>query len=408
MKKAVTVRGSFLRKRELMKKKFVSGILALLLTVGGLPACYFDVNAFMSGGSSSQSREDSSDSEKESSSGSSSKNEESSSESASENEGDIVTENLSIHFLELGNKYTGDCTLIKVGNTEILIDAGSRKSSAATIVPYVQKYCTDGVLEYVIATHAHQDHIAGFVGTTTAKGIFESFVCETIIDYPMAPTEKTVIRSDYETKRDEEVRQGATHYTALECWKEENGASRSYVLSEDVTMQILYQRYYEETSNDENEYSVCMLLSEGDNHYLFTGDLEGKGEESLVRENDLPECVLFKSGHHGSPTSNTDALLSVIKPQIVCVCCCCGSTEYTTNVANLFPSQAFVDRVAPYTDRVYVTTTIDDNNGYRSMNGNIVVTSRQGDVSVEFSNNDLKFKDTDWFKKNRTCPDEWK
>ena len=33
---------------------------------------------------------------------------------------------MSIHFLELGNKYTGDCTYIKVGeNVDILIDCGS-------------------------------------------------------------------------------------------------------------------------------------------------------------------------------------------------------------------------------------------------------------------------------------------
>jgi beta-lactamase superfamily II metal-dependent hydrolase len=80
----------------------------------------------------------------------------------------IVSGDLSIHFLELGNKYTGDCTLIKAGDTEVLIDAGSRKGSASTIANYIDEYCTDGVLEYVIATHAHQDHIAGFVGTKTA------------------------------------------------------------------------------------------------------------------------------------------------------------------------------------------------------------------------------------------------
>ena len=79
--------------------------------------------------------------------------------------GTIETGELSIHFLELGNKYTGDCTLIKIGDTEVLIDAGSRKGSAETLVPAVSEYCTDGVLEYVIATHADQDHIAAFVGT---------------------------------------------------------------------------------------------------------------------------------------------------------------------------------------------------------------------------------------------------
>ena len=153
----------------------------------------------------------------------------------------IVTDDLSIHFLELGNEYAGDCTLIKVGNTEVLIDAGSRKGSAATIVPYVQQYCTDGVLEYVIATHAHQDHIAGFVGATKAKGVLESFVCETIIDYTLSNSD-SAIREDYEALRDAEVAAGAKHYTVLECWNNENGASRSYTLAEGITMNFLFFR----------------------------------------------------------------------------------------------------------------------------------------------------------------------
>ena len=37
-----------------------------------------------------------------------------------------VSGELEVHFLELGNKYTGDCTYIRVGNTDILIDAGSK------------------------------------------------------------------------------------------------------------------------------------------------------------------------------------------------------------------------------------------------------------------------------------------
>lgn len=321
---------------------------------------------------------------------------------------DIVTEELSIHFLELGNKYTGDCTLIKVGDTEVLIDAGSRKGSAATIVPYVQQYCTDGVLEYVIATHAHQDHIAGFVGTSSAKGVFESFVCETIIDYPLTNA-TSQIKKDYEALRDAEVVAGATHYTALECWNETNGALRTYELGEGITMNFLYQEFYEKTTSDENDYSVCMLLTQGTQNYLFTGDLEHDGEASLVVNNDLPECVLFKGGHHGSPTSNTEALLSIIRPEIVCVCCCCGSDEYTDNVANMFPSQAFVDRVAPYTDKVYVTTIVSENSsGYQSMNGNIVVTSDGEMVSVNCSNNNTLFKDTEWFANNRVMPEAWK
>ncbi len=355
--------------------------------------------------SSDSSSDGSSDS---SSDGSSDSSSDGSSDSSSDGDETVEQEVLSIHFLELGNQYTGDATLIKVGDVEVLIDAGSRKNSAKALTKYIDNYCEDGVLEYVIATHAHQDHIAGFVGTSSAEGIFAHYECETIIDYPRTDAD-TQIRKNYESLRDEEVAAGATHYTALECYNGLNGAQRVYSLGEGVTMEILYQRFYEEKTSDENDYSVCLLISRGDNHFLFTGDLEERGEASLVQSNELPKCVLFKGGHHGSPTSSTDVLLKVIQPKIVCVCCCCGSTEYTTAIANVFPSQAFVDRIAQYTDRVYVTTMIGaTQKEYTSMNGNIVVSELFGEVSVQCSNNDTLFKDTDWFKENRTLPDAWK
>lgn len=318
---------------------------------------------------------------------------------------DIVTENLSIHFPMLGNKSSGDCTLIKTGNTEVLIDAGSEKSSAATLVPYISEYCTDGVLEYVIVTHADQDHIAAFVGTNSAPGIFESFECGTIIDFPRT-NKDTQVYKDYVELRDAEAEAGATHYTALECWNNANGAARSYTLSEGITMNFLYQRFYEEYSGDENNYSVCMLLTQGQNNYLFTGDLEAEGEESLVEENDLPECKLFKAGHHGSPTSNGAELMAEIRPEIVVVCCCCGNyKEYNFGSMDVvFPSQTFVNNVAPYTDRIYVPTLYSETEGFVPMNGNIVLSSDGGEVSVRCSASDLVFRESEWFKENRTWP----
>ena len=323
---------------------------------------------------------------------------------------------LSFHFLELGNNYTGDSTYIKAGDVDILIDAGSRQNSAATIAAEVNKYCTDGKLEYVIATHAHQDHIAGFTNTKTNDGIFKRYECEVIIDFALTNATSATY-NNYVTARDEEVALGAKHYTALDCVKETNGAKKSYELGEGMTMTILYQRFYENTTGDENNYSVCVLFTHGDKNYLLTGDLEAEGEASLVENNDLPEVELFKAGHHGSYTATTDALLSVIKPKIVCVCCCAGAVEYTQNSANTFPSQAFIDRVAPYTVRVYVTTvgTVAYNEtkgkyedtGFTSMNGNITVLSRNGEVTVTCSNNDTVLKDTEWFAANRTRPPAW-
>ena len=320
---------------------------------------------------------------------------------------------LEIHFLELGNKYAGDCTLIKVGDTEVLIDAGSKKGSAATIVPYIRQYCTDGVLEYVIATHAHEDHISAFVGTTTAKGIFDSFECGIIIDYALQNT-TSQISKDYAAKRDAEVEAGAKHYTALECVNETNGAQTTYELAEGVSMTILYQKFYETKSSDENNYSVCILLTQGEYNYLFTGDLEEAGEASLVESNpDLPHCKLFKGGHHGSRTSSNEILLSKITPDVVCICCCAGSPEYSVNADAIFPTQEMINRVAKYTKQIYVTSlatnvVLKDKSGtwdYTSMNGNIVVWSDGKDLTVTGSNNSTILKETAWFKENRTWPE---
>ena len=330
----------------------------------------------------------------------------------------FVSGNLSFHFLELGNEYTGDSTYINAGGVDILIDAGSRKDSAVTIGNYLDQHVPDGKLEFVIATHAHQDHIAAFVDSgTNGGGIFSRYEVGTIIDFPKTEA-SSAIYNDYIEARDAEIAQGAKHYTALECYKNQNGAQRIYNLTDNIQMEILYNYYYDHSANgEENDYSVCVMFHHGeDRHFLMTGDLEKHGEEHLVEyynqhHGGLPECVLYKGGHHGSKTSSTTALMNQIKPDIICVCCCAGTTEFGANVGNEFPTQAFIDRVAPYTDKVYVTTLFPDikeQNPTWTMNGNIVVTSsKNGDPEVNCSNNNRLLKETEWFINNRTMPSAW-
>lgn len=234
----------------------------------------------------------------------------------------IKNGDLSIHFMELGNIYTGDSILIQCGDNDILIDAGSEYSSAPTLISYIDKYVTDNTLEYVIATHGHTDHIASFISTEEYTGIFEHYKVENIIDFPLtnsSGSSRTIV-GRYRNARDNEIAEGANHWTALECYNEENGASRVIQLSKDVNMEILYNYYYENTSSSENNYSVCLMFNQGDNHYLFTGDLETAGEKRLVtyyEENHggLPHCVLYKAGHHGSKTSSCPELMEAITPE---------------------------------------------------------------------------------------------
>lgn len=325
---------------------------------------------------------------------------------------DIVVEgDIQIHFLELGNKYTGDCTYIKAGDKDILIDAGSKVSSISTINEYLSKHVTDKKLEYVIVTHAHEDHYAGFATAETIDSIFDLYECEVIIDFAQITSGKAdqKMYKNYIRERDAEIAAGAKHYTAAECVQDKE-IDGSFDLGDGITLTVLDSYYYYNAASSENDHSVCTMLSDGKNNYLFTGDLEEKGEEKLVEMNELPKVKLYKAGHHGSKTSSNEVLLSVIQPEIVCVCCCCGSPEYTQTNENQFPTQAFVDRIAVYTDKVYVTTLCVNyqEDEFTSMNGNIIVCATDGEVTVTCSASQTLLKDTEWFAANRKMPSQWK
>lgn len=363
----------------------------------------------------------------------------------------VVYDDFQIHFMTLGNDKAGDSTYIKTGDVDILIDAGSTASSVDTTSAYIDKYCSDKKLEYIIATHGDSDHISGF------PKIFDKYKIDTIIDFEYT-TKTTKTYQNYVNGRNNLVENGTKHYFASECWNNQNGASRQFKLSDKVTMDIIYNKYYFEASSDENNHSVCTLFTYTDNdtskYFMFTGDLEKEGEEALAKyydgktkETTLPECDFYKAGHHGSKTSSNDCLLDIIKPKMCVVPCCCGTNEYTGILDNQFPTQAFINRISKWTDKVYIPSTFETyeivtkeagqsvagikdgeeyikTSGFKDMNGNIVISCSQNsetnniEIGLWCSNNSTLLKDTFIFKDTvtlngqtrtfRTLPDNWK
>lgn len=344
-------------------------------------------------------------------------------------ESQIKASDVSIHFLELGNKFTGDCIYIKIGSYDILIDGGSKASSIPYITSYVDKQMTDEKLDFVIITHAHEDHYAGYAVNETTESIFDHYRSNgksvgTVITF--AQTKKSssnTMYRNFERELREVVASGAKHFTADDCYNNKTTdvgtAQKEYDLGLDssgnqIKIQFLYQKYYSNEykmdTSTENNYSVCFQIVQGSKKYLFTGDLEKEGEASLVESNkgELSQVELYKAGHHGSKTSSSAKLMEVVCPKVVVVCCCAGSSEYTKKDENQFPTQEFVNNVSIYTSKIYVTSLcIDyDANQFESFNGTIVVCSKGNTaVSVQCSNNTTVLKDTEWFKKHRTLPD---
>lgn len=325
----------------------------------------------------------------------------------------IISGDLKIHFMELGNIYTGDCILIQIGEYDILVDAGSTKDSITTIKSYLDSHLQDDTLEYVIATHADSDHIAGFAGDGETS-IFSYYKTGTIIQFPKT-NKDTKTYENYLTMVEKEKQEGAKVYTALQCYNNQDGCNRIIDLGFGVELEILYNYYYENNSSKENNYSVCFIINQGDNHFLFTGDLESGGEEKLVELNTLPEVTLYKAGHHGSSTSSSETLLNVIKPEIVVIPCVAGSYEYSDTQDYTFPTFNTLTNISKYTDKVYIPSqaiseiidgeyeTVD----YTSLNGDIIVSSNKSGVNVTGSNNNTILKDSDWYKINRNNITNW-
>ncbi len=352
---------------------------------------------------------------------------------------EIEGANFSIHFPMLGNKSAGDCILIDCGDTEVLIDAGSEQNSATTIKSYVDDYCSDGKLEYVIATHADSDHISAFYGNSagnTRTGILYQYEIGTLIKFDRSDkdlkTDKgnNTLYANFLDAVDMLKGKGTAVYTGSDCYDEKDGAKRTYFLDEDRTLSItiLYNYYYYNKAADENNYSVVTLLTkeegEKSTHYLFTGDLEEDGERRMVahypsesrdeKYDILPEVELYKAGHHGSKTSSTKELIDTIKPKNVVVCCCVGAPEYTVANDNTFPTRQMLETVMKYTVNIYAPLQATelpelsaDGNfaakkwSYSERNGNIVFYMKEGGLKLYCSNGNVTLPDTDWFKKYR-------
>ena len=361
---------------------------------------------------------------------------------------DVGQSEFSIHIIDLG-EYAGDSIYIKAGDNDILIDAGSRAGSASLICEYLSEYVTDNKLEYVIATHADQDHIAAFVGSGENSGVLYKYEVDTLIKFDNITKKKenspTKVYTDFMSAVDYLKANGTTVYTAGQCYNETDGAKRQYWLDSEHTlsMNILYNHYYYNQSTDENNHSVVTLFTKttdtGNFNYLFTGDLEKDGESRMVdyyakpsnskSEYDiLPEVDFYKAGHHGSGTSSTAKLLDAIKPKYIAISCCAGSPEYTKNNLNTFPYQASLDNMLKHTEKIYCTGMAKNlpklnNNGefaskkydYEPHNGNIVFffNSRinaagetTGNIKLWCSNSYDTLIETEWFQKYRTYSKE--
>jgi len=200
---------------------------------------------------------------------------------------------LTIHFIDVGQ---GDSTLIVCGEDAMLIDAGDN-DQGTKIQNYLRKQNIEA-LKYVICTHPDADHIGGM------DVILYKFSCETVF---MAEEEK-------DTK---------TYREVADTLKEKNYkktlpvVGAAYSLG-DAEFTIVGPA---QTAEDSNNNSIAILLTHGENKFLFTGDAEEEEELALLHGGVLIEADVYKAGHHGSRTSSCKEFLEAVSPAYAVISC---------------------------------------------------------------------------------------
>lgn len=197
-----------------------------------------------------------------------------------------------VHFIDVGQ---GDCELIICDGVSVLIDAGE-KFKGSTVVKYL-KSCGVKKLNYVIASHAHTDHIGGLLS------VLDYFEVDKIImpkvSKSLIPT-NSIYRSFLERIKNKKI--------SVEKAKRGD----SFNLGEGKLKIIGPIREDYEKLNDT---SVGALFSYNGINFLFCGDMEREAEQDVLNSGQNIKADVFKLNHHGSKTSNTNQFIAAIKPR---------------------------------------------------------------------------------------------
>ena len=196
-----------------------------------------------------------------------------------------------VHFIDVGQ---ADAALVICDGHYMLIDGGNAEDSDL-VYAYLERHGAKR-LDYMVASHAHEDHIGGLSGALNyAK-----------VDTALCPV------TEYNSK----VFQNLVKYL--------EGQGKSLTVPEpgdrfelgSAQVEILgpVQEY-----DDTNDTSIVLRIDYGQTSFLFTGDMETGAEADLLDAGADVHATVLKAGHHGSSTSTSYRFLREVNPKYAVV-----------------------------------------------------------------------------------------
>lgn len=193
-----------------------------------------------------------------------------------------------IHFIDVGQ---GDAILVQCGGENLLIDAGPAEAGA-TVNSYLKETLGTETLNYVIATHEHDDHIGGMPDALKGLG------ADLIWSSPAIPMnwwlDKVLPRMKQQDIRIEKP----TPFT-------------TFMVGGSIVTFINTTR---EAANP-NDLSLAVRIDFGTSSAILTADIETDAEMNILEKRIPLKAQLLKVAHHGGNTSSSEAFIRAVSPE---------------------------------------------------------------------------------------------
>jgi len=197
---------------------------------------------------------------------------------------------LIVHYIDIGQ---GDAELLQLPNGQnMLIDAGTNAASA-NLVAYLNRQEIKKI-DYLVATHPHEDHIGGM------DNVIQGFNIGSIYMPRVTTTTKS-----FEDVVDSIKAKGL---------KITPGKAGMTILNEDgleISFLAPGGTFYE----DLNNWSIVTRIQFGNTSFLFTGDAEDLSENEMRRAGANLKADVLKIAHHGSYSSTSVDFLRAVAPR---------------------------------------------------------------------------------------------
>ena len=206
-----------------------------------------------------------------------------------------------VTFLDVGQ---GDAAVIEWEGKVILIDAGP--SYKKVILPYLEMRGITSI-DLAILSHPDKDHTEGL--SLLAKD-------------GKIPV-KTLLLADQQAQEtpERQALEQLLQEAGTDIQKVKAGEQRSFwSFGKELTVDVVFpDKEYDST----NASSLTVLVRFFGNTFLFTGDIEAAGEQTITElypEELFQDCIV-KAAHHGSDTSSSEPFLVLTKPSLYVISC---------------------------------------------------------------------------------------